>query len=594
MIGRTAAALLPALLFAALHLRTLDYGFVWVDRAEIVDGRVLRPPGRILAAFGEPLQATPDFATRGFAQPYYRPLQVVVASALDARFGREPRTFRSASLLLGAATASLFSLLALRLLRDPAAALLAGLAFAAHPALLEIYVWISGLSAALMGFFLIACALCGLRALHAAAPGRGVAWGAASLVLLALALLSKENATVAPALVLALGLAALNDPRDAAPTSDVAPPHDEAPPRDMALSRARGARLSALFAAQALLVAVYLFVLRPAVLGSAIPGAPPIGGNLATQWQTSLATWPAQLAWLFVPLRASTSDAVRLATGWTDPATLAGLALAAGSAVVCIAWLRRRHVLAAAALAWIWIAFLPASGLVPLLHARAERNLFVPLFGAALLAGCAFEALRRRPGRAPRALALWLALLFVGGLAARSATRTPAWRSTESLFAQDVARDPRHREGRINLALAYLESGRIELARREAAVLAAQDPAREGWHSYAFEPSLRELVCVVNRAAGAEADTLRRYPILPRTPSEVWSAPGFHACLAQSLERLGRCEQALPIYTALSLGAGGAEGQAFAEGVSRCVTALGRPGNAPRRQVRPQARGEAP
>ena len=30
--------LLPALLFAALHLRTLDYGFAGVDEAEIVAG----------------------------------------------------------------------------------------------------------------------------------------------------------------------------------------------------------------------------------------------------------------------------------------------------------------------------------------------------------------------------------------------------------------------------------------------------------------------------------------------------------------------------------------------------------------------------
>ena len=74
-----------------------------------------------------------SFATRTFAQPYYRPLQVVTASALDAAFGREPRSFRAASLLLGAATASLLALLALGLLRSPGAAALCGAAFAADP-----------------------------------------------------------------------------------------------------------------------------------------------------------------------------------------------------------------------------------------------------------------------------------------------------------------------------------------------------------------------------------------------------------------------------------------------------------------------------
>lgn len=564
MRGRVAALLLPALLFAALHLHTLDYDFVWVDRAEIVGGSVLRPPGRILAAFGEPLQATPDFATRTFSQPYYRPLQVVTASALDAAFGRTPRSFRSVSLLLGTATAALFGALALALLRQPAAALLAGTVFAAHPGLLEIYVWVSGLSAALMGFFLIASLGCGLLALKAPSTGRSAAWVTASLAALALGLLSKENAAVAPALQLALAGALTLGPRAAG-----------AP-------RPRTGRLAVLVGAQLLLVALYLLALRPAVLGTALTGAPPIGGSLAVQWQTSLAQWPSQLAWLFLPLHSSTSDAVRVATGWSDPATLAGIALAVGSAVAFVWLLRRGHALAAAALAWIWIAFLPTAGLVPLLHARAERNLFLSLFGAALLCGCALAALRRRPTL--HAFGMLLAALLVLGLAERSLARTPAWRSTQALFEGDVARDPRHREGRMNLIVAHLDAGRIAEAKQQLDVLAAQHPEQEGWHSYLFDASLRELVCVVNARADADADTLRLYPPHPLKASEVWLAPGFHACFAEALERLGRCEDALPIYAALYMGLGGAEGLRFAEGAARCVTALGRAGEAERWQ----------
>ncbi len=554
--GRVAALLFPALLFAALHLRTLDYDFVWVDQAEIVGGSVLRPPGRILAAFGEPLQATPDFATRTFSQPYYRPLQVVTASLLDAVFGRAPRSFRSVSLLLGAATASLFGALAFGLLRQPAAAVLAGAVFAAHPGLLEIYVWVSGLSAALMGFFLIASLGCGLLAFQASSLRRGAAWGAASLGALALGLLSKENAAVGPALQIALAAAiALRE-------------------RDPGAQPPRVSVLAALVVSQSLLVALYLFVLRPAVLGTALTGAPAIGGSLASQWQTSLALWPPQLVWLFLPLHSSTSDAVRVATGWSDPGTLAGIALAAGSAVAFAGLLRREHALAAAALAWIWIAFLPTSGLVPLLHARAERNLFLPLFGAALLWGCALAALRRRP--AQHALATLLAALLVLALAERTLARTPAWRSTLALFEGDVAGDPRHREGRTNLIVAHLSAGRTDEAKRELDVLASQRPAQEGWHSYLLEASLRELVCLVNARASADADTLRLYPPNARTASEVWLAPGFHACFAEALERLGRCDDALPIYTALSMGLGGSEGLPFAQGAARCATALGR------------------
>jgi hypothetical protein len=53
--------------------------------------------------------------------------------------------------------------------------------------------------------------------------------------------------------------------------------------------------------------------------------------------------------------------------------------------------------------------------------------------------------------------------------------------------------------------------------------------------------------------------------------------PGFHACYAEALERLLRCEDALPIYTMLYRGSGGgADGARFSAGAARCATALGR------------------
>ena len=558
---RLAAPLLPPLLFLALFARTLDYGFVWVDQAEIVSGSILRPPGRILSAFAEPLQGVQSAATRPFEQPYYRPLQVVLASGLDAALGREPRAFRALSLALGAATAALVALLARSLGLGAGAAALCGAAFAAHPLCLEVYVWVSGLASALLGAFLLAGLLAGGRAQRG--PGLHPAWAATSLVALALALLSKESAVVAPALQLALavGLAA-----GARRSGGPAPAW-----RALAL----------LVALQSALVAAYLFALRPAVLGAAVPAAAPIGGSLATQWRSSIAAWPAALGWLFAPLRSSTSDAIRVVASWADPGVFAGLALAAGAALA-VGWcLRRGAGAAAAALAWLWIAFLPTSGLVPLLHARAERNLFPAVVGAALLWACAGAALRRRGASA--ALCAALGALLVAGLAQRSWARTPAWRSTLELFEGDVEADPRHREGRVNLAVAYLLEGRPELAKAHADALAAQRPEAEGWHSYAIEQNLRRLVCVVNTAAGRDGDTLRAYPLdPPPTAGEILREPGFRACQAEAAERAGSLEPALALYAALAGGAGPDEGAAFALGAARCALALGRPGEARR------------
>src|SRR5206468_6103310 len=147
------------------------------------------------------------------------------------------------------------------------------------------------------------------------------------------------------------------------------------------------------------------------------------------------------------PLHSTTSDAVRVVASGSDPLALAGIALAVGSALAWAACLRRGHAAAAAGLAWIWVAFLPTSGLTPLLHARAERNLFLSVFGAALLLGAALGALRRRG--LPEAICAALAAGLVFGLAQRSWARAPDWRSTTELFERDVAADPHHREGRL-------------------------------------------------------------------------------------------------------------------------------------------------
>jgi hypothetical protein len=547
---RDAVLLGPALLFVALHLPALDYGLVWTDEPEIVHGSILRPPGRILHAFAEPLHATGDFAAGPFIQPYYRPLQVASASLLAAHFGREARVFRSASLLLGAITATLFTALALVLLGSRPAALAAGCLFAAHPVGIEIYVWVGGLAAAFVGAFVVTSLLCGALALRAAPARHRLVFGGLSLAALVLGLLSKENAATVPGLQLALLLGwAAQDPR----------------------FRERAAAGALLVAAQAAIVAGYLFALRPAVLGGALTGADPIGGRLAVQWLTSLASWPQQLGWLFLPLHSTTSDVVRVVTSPLDPAAALGALLLTGSGLLFVLWLRAGHGIAAFALAWIWIAFLPTSGLAPLLHARAERNLFLSAFGAALLLPCA--AARLRQLRAPPALPAALAVVAVVGLSERTWRRQPDWRSTAALFATDVAAEPRYREGRLNLMAALVKAGDLPAAKRHVDVLVDQR-APQGWTSYALDSSLLEAACLVNQAVGRDPDTLRLVETAPPAGG-VGQMPGFYACYAGALEREGRCDQAGPLYERLAGLAPGAEGVRFASSAARCRAASG-------------------
>jgi hypothetical protein len=543
---------LPIALVLALELRARDYGFVWTDRAEYEGGSVLRPPGEVARAFAEPLHRLRDLRSQPFAQPYYRPLQVVASSWIANSGEREARRFRALSLALACATSALFAALAAQLLRSRPLGALAGSLVAAHPGALEIYVWVGGQSAALANFFIVAATGCGMLALGAASTRRRALACGGSLASLALGLASKESAAVTPALLAAYAASAL------------APGNAREP-----ILR----RLAPLLAAELALVAAYLFWLRPLVLGGSLTGAAPIGGRAATQLATSLATWPSALAWMFAPLSSSTSDAVRVVSALDDPLALAGLALALGSAAAWIALLARGHAVAAFGLAWLWIAFLPTSGLTPLLHLRSERNLFLSLYGAALLAACGIGALRRRGVHALACAAL--AVLCVLGLAQRTWQRTPDWRSTRALFSRDVAADPYHREGRLNLALESLADGNAAEALPQIDALLALRSERERNASFLRDEALFELACLVYRELGRDADALALADRELADPAAIYSNPGFFECLAPILERNAHFERALRAHSALFAISQG--DPRFALGAARSALRAGRP-----------------
>jgi tetratricopeptide (TPR) repeat protein len=563
-LRRVAPWLVPALLFLALHLRALDYGFVWTDHGEIEAGSILRPAGRLHEAFAQPLQHVDDFRTRHLQQPYYRPLQVVTASWLAHTFGREPRSFRAPSLALGAATVSLFALLVACLTGSAGAALLAGCVLAAHPVGLETWVWISGLSAALAAFFVVASLLLGVRALLARSSPARAALATGSLAALALGLLSKENAAVTPALLLAAAAGlAFESRRTGGPAA--------------ARSRRFAAGAAALTAGQLLLVLGLFLGVRPAVLGSALSAVPPVGGRSTWQLATALAHWPEALGWLFLPLRSNTSDAVRLVHGLLDPSALAGAALLVGSIAAATALALCGRGIAATALAWLWIGFLPTSGLVPLLHLGAERNVFFALFGAALL-WTRLGAPLRRAG-APRAAVAGLAVLLVLGLAQRSWARTPDWRSTLTLFGRDVARDPRHREGRFDLALRLLQQGRAEEAVAHADTLLGQRSEAGRWSSYLRWGQDLELHCLAHEVVGRDAAVLRLWDAgVAGPPSQAWKTPGYHECVARALERSARFEEALAIWLQVREAADPASRPPFDLAIARCYAQLDRRG----------------
>ena len=74
----------------------------------------------------------------------------------------------------------------------------------------------------------------------------------------------------------------------------------------------------------------------------------------------------------------------------------------------------------------------------------------------------------------------------------------------------------------------------------------------EGWTRYALDSSLLEVACRVNGALGRDADTGREVErVAPK--GGIAQMPGFYACWAGALERLGRAAEAARIREKLEI-----------------------------------------
>lgn len=324
-------------------------------------------------------------------------------------------------------------------------ALAAGLIFAVHPVHVEAVANVIGL-----GELMAAAGVC--LAVYAAVVRQSLWWSGAALLL---GLLSKENAVVAPALIVAAWMI------QPAPR----------PPRQRMVAFV----LSWLVIAGAYL-AVRGVVLHPyARLHATAPvflGESAIAGRL-----TAVAVLSDVLRLLVVPLklRADYSPAERtIVRSILDGRLLIGLAcLGLWAWLLVMAWRKQRKV-EAYGLVWIAIAFLPVSNLLFSTGVLlAERTLYLPSAGLALAAGA---ALARLPARG-FGVALGL-LVLAGGI--RSALRTPVWRDDFAVTASILDDSPNSYRGYARMAAVYQnhrQPARALATLREATRIYDKDPS---------------------------------------------------------------------------------------------------------------------
>lgn len=411
-----AYALVVAVALAA-SLPSLRNGFVYDDVAAVQSDariRTLEHPARLL---------TLPYWNNDIRDRIYRPL-TTASFALDWKAGGgSALPFHLVNLVLHLVVCALVYAMARRVLGAGPGALVAALWYSVHPVHVEVFATVVGRSEliAAAGYLaaVMAYAAEGDEVLRAAGGRRRALFAVVALGAAAVAYGGKEHALTLPA---ALLLA------------------------DAWSAHVHAERFAVVFRRHALLwlaAAVMGFgflAARAAVVGTALGGGA-IGAGLenlsmpgrAIVMLPALLVWARLLVW---PVRLSADyspDAFIPATTLTV-AHVAAILLVTGAFYG--AWaLRRRAPGALAGLAWFVVTASVAMNLVvPTGVLLAERVLYLPSAGAALIAGALWERIYVRAW--PRWRSAWLLTsIALGLLAARTLTRIPVWRNAENFFA---------------------------------------------------------------------------------------------------------------------------------------------------------------
>jgi protein O-mannosyl-transferase len=383
----------------AVYLGALSNGFSLDDVPIIATNPLVHRWSALWQVFTQPYWP----ASTGAAM--YRPV-TLATYALDWQVGRVA-WLHAMNVLWHAGASVAVAAMARRWSGSAGGALVAGILFAVHPVHVEAVANIVGRAEMMATLGVIVSVYAALE--------RDDLW--LSLGAFALGLLSKETAATAPALIAAAWFAGVGS-----------------------RSRLPQGRMLA-YVAGWIAVGTAYWAVRWGVLHAApqqMQAAPVFAGaSFPAVRLTAVAAFAdfARLLVLPVTLRVDYSPGERtLVTTPLDARFLLGaLCFMAWAALLVWSWRRDRR-LEAYGLCWIAIALLPVANLLfPVGVLVAERTLYLPSVGLALIAGA---WLRRLP---PRRLAIAATAVFlIGG--ARTALRVPVWANSDSVL-RSVSRD---------------------------------------------------------------------------------------------------------------------------------------------------------
>ena len=477
----------------AVYAATVDFGFVYDDRTQIILNPFLRSWRYFSRYF---LRDVWSQAGRGQGSNYYRPIFMVWLRVNYALFHLKPAGWHLAVVFLHVGVTGLVYLLARKLMKDWRKAAFTAALFGLNPIHLEAVAWVSGVTEPLVAGFVLGSFLCyleyrqfapleacsdrgverprtqvaDLRSTRRGTRGRKWGWQAASWLLYFVATLAKETALVFPLLIAVyecfFASSGMRQGSPIAPTASLSTSPQEG--KALANPRAPGqptifffTRLkSALGAAVPfiLLTLVYL-ELRLRALGAFVhPLAPMAWRYLAYTlpqvvcFYLKLLVWPAKLS-IYYDLR------------WVRHPGFVNFWLPLGALAVIGAglagWSRGRPVIGIAAV-WLFLFLVPVLDLqvFPAGNFIQDRYLYLPSIGFSILV-VEFLAqwVRRRSSNSARLSvpAMSVALVVLLGYAVGTVTQSTYWASDTLLFYRALQLAPRSPYPKNDLGAALME-----------------------------------------------------------------------------------------------------------------------------------------
>lgn len=357
------------------------------------------------------------------ALPGIRPL-LKLSYALNHGAGVGTRGFHAFNVAIHAANALLVFALAARLSHARGAesrfpAFAAAAVFALHPAQTEAVTYVSGRSASLAAFFVLAGALAWM---HGRDRGRAFWVHGLSPLFFACAVATKETAIVAP---LALALLAVVDAR-----------------RPLRFRDFTGHGVALVLLAAVLLASpTYRRLLDTSLETRGVLDNLRVQSGAVAYLAGQIVRWD----------RLNADPALPVAGGWEFPALVIVATLGTG------AYLLRSRPEWGFGILWFFLWLAPTNSLVARLDVANDRQLYLALVGPAWLLAWALCGLRPRP----RA---WIAGGLIVALAIGTHVRNRVY-ADEVAFWEDVARkSPWNGRAFTNLGWAYFLEGRVEEA----------------------------------------------------------------------------------------------------------------------------------